>query len=335
MEETQEITFDFDLTSPEWRPQLTTSVSTVSTMQPPTEKPELDTTVSNSVQLCILCPSQVTHEGFQYTRNRQPTVSVPKFESATTKISAYYKCKCSRSTKGNNCSATLSVEVIVDAITLEPVDTVEGSTTNTFRGNHVCAQDKNRVVLSDGITDLREEMDEAVRQKGREYGTSRTVHSIAVEVFEEYKALEGTMGVLSDINHLENVINAQRQKENSSALAIYQMPSVNCASDDKRAFLQFDLRYTSTNTGILNHAIGWAHPDLINYVKHGRVNLFSDATFWAATKDFLQCLILMVYLKAVDMFVPIWYVLMTCKDEVQHIKKNNNNHILIHIFHIQ
>lgn len=146
---------------------------------------------------------------------------------------------------------------------------------------------------------------------------ARTVNSIAVEVFEEYKSKQSTMGVYSDVNRLENVINAQRQKENSSALAIYQSPCINCSANDQRAFLQFDIKYTTSKTGQFNQAIGWAHPDLINYVKHGAVNLFSDATFWAATKDFLQCLILMVYLKAVDMFVPIWYVLMTSKDEVQ------------------
>ena len=75
------------------------------------------------------------------------------------------------------------------------------------------------------------------------------------------------------------------------------------------------MRFTTPKTGDFNRAVGWAHPDLINYTKHGSVALFSDATFKAAPTGFLQCLILMVYLKAVDMFVPIWYVLMTCKDE--------------------
>jgi hypothetical protein len=65
----------------------------------------------------------------------------------------------------------------------------------------------------------------------------------------------------------------------------------------------------------LEKIIGWGHPDLIFLTKYGPVNLFADCTFKVVPKGFSQCLILMIYTSATDVYVPIFLVLLQSKHE--------------------
>ena len=231
--------------------------------------------------------------------------------------SCYYKCKHSRRVATGKCAASLSLQVDVNGKEDLSLATHESNTRYQLNGNHTCGQDSKSVVGSSGIVDYRPVMENEVRKKATQYGMSKPIQTIAVEVYDEFNANKSTMATLSTVNHMKDIIKTMRQEESSSELAIYQSPAFHCSDTDQRPILQFDLRYITPNQKDqpLQRAIGWAHPDIINLVKHGPVALFCDATFRAAVKGFLQCLIIMVYLRAVDMFVPIWYTLMTCKDE--------------------
>lgn len=85
---------------------------------------------------------------------------------------------------------------------------------------------------------------------------------------------------------------------------------------DGRYFLQFDITVNLAGEGkSLERFIGWAHPQLKYQLLDPRVNLFIDATFKTTPcpKEFSQTLILMYYDWKADLYIPVYYVLMTSK----------------------
>lgn len=77
------------------------------------------------------------------------------------------------------------------------------------------------------------------------------------------------------------------------------------------AFLQFAL--TVNIDGELQTILGWGHPQLINLLKNGKVNLFVDCTFKVVPKGFTQLMILMMYHPGSEMYVPVFFVLLQSK----------------------
>lgn len=92
--------------------------------------------------------------------------------------------------------------------------------------------------------------------------------------------------------------------------------SVRCVSDkDPRSFLQFSVAYpTQTTTGI-HRMIGFGHPDLGLILRYPKITLFIDGTFSVVPKPFSQCLIVMAFEPAVNLYVPICYVLAQGKSQ--------------------
>lgn len=310
--------FDFDLSSPTTESKI---ICIDCDPSPQTSKAHKSTRAD---VLNTLCPSSITYKGFQFTRNGVPRVVESKSQSEALRnhyVTAYYKCKHSRSVAKGNCKASLSLQVDVDIDEYTDNITIATHVDNSrykVKDAHSCGQDYKSVVGSSGVENFIPVMEDAVRTRALEVGLSKPALTIARQVYEEFEGKQNDkMARLASVHHLKDVINSTRQEENSNEMAIYQSPTINCSDTDPRKILLFDMRYTSPNQKDqpLQRAIGWGNPDLINLVKHGPVALFCDATFRAAVKGFLQCLIIMVYLKAVDMFVPIWYTLMTCKDE--------------------
>jgi hypothetical protein len=82
---------------------------------------------------------------------------------------------------------------------------------------------------------------------------------------------------------------------------------------DARLFLQFNLNVNIDNE--LQKVIGWAHPDLIFLTGHGRCNVFLDCTFKVVPKGFSQLLIVMIFSKAHNYYVPVYYILLQSKKE--------------------
>jgi len=93
--------------------------------------------------------------------------------------------------------------------------------------------------------------------------------------------------------------------------------------NDERNFFQFLLMIpvqiksgNNPNNTEIQKIIGWAHPDLMFQMKHGKVNLFIDCTFKCCPRGFSQCLIMMMYSSAYDTYLPVFYVLMESKCEL-------------------
>jgi hypothetical protein len=64
--------------------------------------------------------------------------------------------------------------------------------------------------------------------------------------------------------------------------------------------------------------VGWAHPSLICLLQVNRLELFIDATFRSVPSPFYQCLIVMTKDGKTNVFVPVFYVLMSGKTERQY-----------------
>ncbi|ETO79325.1 hypothetical protein F444_05956 [Phytophthora nicotianae P1976] len=85
-------------------------------------------------------------------------------------------------------------------------------------------------------------------------------------------------------------------------------PSVRCVSDkDPRSFLQFSVVYLTHATTGIHRMIGFGHPDLSLIQRYPKITLFIDGTFSVVTKPFSQCLIVMAFEPAINLYVPIWY----------------------------
>ncbi|ETI50576.1 hypothetical protein F443_05902 [Phytophthora nicotianae P1569] len=84
-------------------------------------------------------------------------------------------------------------------------------------------------------------------------------------------------------------------------------PSVRCVSDkDPRSFLQFSVVYLTHATTGIHRMIGFGHPDLSLIQRYPKITLFIDGTFSVVTKPFSQCLIVMAFEPAINLYVPIW-----------------------------
>ncbi|ETK73572.1 hypothetical protein L915_19514, partial [Phytophthora nicotianae] len=89
-----------------------------------------------------------------------------------------------------------------------------------------------------------------------------------------------------------------------------------CASDmDPRAFLQFSVAHPTPSTTGMLQMIDLSHPDLGRILRYPKITLFMDGTFSVVSKPFSQCLIVMAYEPAVDLYLPICYVLVQNKSQ--------------------
>ncbi|RLN96227.1 hypothetical protein BBJ28_00025031 [Nothophytophthora sp. Chile5] len=94
--------------------------------------------------------------------------------------------------------------------------------------------------------------------------------------------------------------------------AIEDEPARFVSKEDSRAFLQFNTGYSLAKA--YRRIIGFAHPDLMRLMRYDGVTLFIDATFKVTPKPFYQTLIVMVYDRAHDLYLPCFYILMEAKD---------------------
>lgn len=82
---------------------------------------------------------------------------------------------------------------------------------------------------------------------------------------------------------------------------------------DDRPFLQFNT--LRSIEGKLTRLVGFAHPDLLFYLKYPQLSLFLDGTFKTAPAPFYQCLVFLIYDKALNLYFPAFYVLLPNKTQ--------------------
>jgi hypothetical protein len=98
--------------------------------------------------------------------------------------------------------------------------------------------------------------------------------------------------------------------------AISKHPMSSCGPDDLRPFLQWKLIVNIDGTQEYN--VGFGNPDNIHLAKFARVHVFIDCTFKCVPKGFTQCMILMIYSPATQMYVPIFWTLLQSKKQAAY-----------------
>ena len=81
--------------------------------------------------------------------------------------------------------------------------------------------------------------------------------------------------------------------------------------DERAPFLAFN---TPVYEGILQHRItGWGHPGLYKLLKSPNVHIFIDGTFRIVPNPYSQLLVVMIRDYPTDLYLPVFYILMTGK----------------------
>lgn len=323
------VTFDFShmldsspFQSPSESP--TVSLSTNESIESPSQSittVSMDTCKSCSGRLIVeLCPTQLTVNGFKLTINHKKLNSLggdfgkgsdncPNISNDET---AYIHCLyyCSLRRGKSKCQFKLTTHTLGSDYT---------DVNRKSMGVHTCGQDNKAVVSSSGTYNYAHEMEAKALEYQNVIGPAESTTRIAEKVYKEYQKLsEGSLCNLATIERMKVVLKTARCASNKDALLMYQQPMIQC-HQDARNFLQFDQRFTrnsqrSNCDGELARVTGYADPGLIAQVWGGPVDLFADATFRVVPSDYYQLFILMAYLRRWNMFVPIWYVLMSHKE---------------------
>jgi hypothetical protein len=82
---------------------------------------------------------------------------------------------------------------------------------------------------------------------------------------------------------------------------------------DRRPFLQFNVSETNDH-GKVRRMLGFGRPDLARILRHPRCTVFIDGKLKMAPPGFAQCLIVMCYDPSMDLYIPVFYVLVDGKD---------------------
>jgi hypothetical protein len=90
-------------------------------------------------------------------------------------------------------------------------------------------------------------------------------------------------------------------------------PSSVMSETDGRPSTQFSCAYA--HKGKMSSLLGFAHPSLVKLLKYKGITLFVDGAFKVTPAPFAQCVIIMLYDQATELYMPIFYVLTTARDE--------------------
>lgn len=115
------------------------------------------------------------------------------------------------------------------------------------------------------------------------------------------------------INQLERMVYVARAKQFANTEGLIRSFPLNICGPEANPFLHFFLEIPGSKGGF-EKIIGWGLPDLIHEAKYEGVHLFIDATFKCCPIGFTQCLIFMVYNFPTDMYLPVFFTLMTRKE---------------------
>jgi len=175
-----------------------------------------------------------------------------------------------------------------------------------------------KAIEIDGITDYTGEMRQMVEQKAVDEPGKRA-SQMARDILSYFQ--QKTMGTackLLDTKQIQAQIYRVRDKEFGNWEGILNSFPMNAVSEqDDRPFLQWN--NWANIGGTHQKSIGLGHPDIQFELSHSdRNHLFLDATFAVCPRGFSQLFIVMAYLSAYDLYVPVYFILMQTKDKATY-----------------
>lgn len=228
-----------------------------------------------------------------------------------------YRCSIYRSRQGNGCKSTLRVTYNAKAEQKITVDASLAAHTCQQTISYTPVNEASRCLPCNGVHDARSEM----RAKCEELALSELEKSSIVIANEVLAAMASkytnTPYEGLRVDQLKSLVQRTRRDEFADwEGVITSFPLANCANDDERLFLQFNVNVNVDQK--LQKLVGFAHADLLCNLKHGPVHLFVNCTFSCVPKGFTQCLVIMAHDKSTSMYIPIFYVLMQSKKEIAY-----------------
>ncbi|RLN93607.1 hypothetical protein BBJ28_00020343 [Nothophytophthora sp. Chile5] len=128
----------------------------------------------------------------------------------------------------------------------------------------------------------------------------------------------GDLGSLKLLHHNTrmNLVNRLRKEATDGdvfrALVTDHYRCVSVA--DKRNFVQFNMSIAMARSSQHRRTGAFEHPDLIRQKCQPGVTVFIDVTFGVTPQPFTQTIIIMMYDKIHDCYVPCLYILVDCKE---------------------
>ena len=212
---------------------------------------------------------------------------------------AYYVCKHHRSKK---CKARYHWNMATD----------QG---NTVGDPHIC----NLCHTYGNIIEIAEEMKTYIAENIYDHA-GKPPRKAAIDIYnffaEKYKGQ--TIGNPLTIAQTTSAVVRARCGEAQGDLKITMPPLSMVSSLDSRLYVQFDKKVNlqSHNENKYSRIIGLAHPANIHLAAHGPLPGFIDGTFYVCPAEFSQMLIIVMYSKAHDTYVPVWRILITGGTEI-------------------
>ena len=121
---------------------------------------------------------------------------------------------------------------------------------------------------------------------------------------------------LTDNQVMSRVRNVRLQIQGSDWLWSIENSELARMRNSYKFFLQFNCTIaddTNEQTTI-ERIIGFGNPYLFYYLSNAK-SVYIDATFLIAPKPFYQCLVIMIFEKTLQVYLPILYILMTNKSQ--------------------
>jgi hypothetical protein len=257
------------------------------TNQTPSKKPQHKSTKRSCKPKSTTRPSKskstvLYHLGFAYTHGWTSTKK------------RVYRCSVYRRTA---CKARLVIRP--DVFGYELVN------------EHIC---RHSIDSDDEVVDVTREM--------KTFVDSLAVSNLSVPSMEVWAEVSATFypadGVirrgLTEEQVVSRVYRVRRKHYGGHMLGMIEVPPLSMVEDKNLNFLQFHIsRPNEDPFKRPDRVIGWAHPELRSKMMYNSVSLFIDGTFRCVPVEFKQCVIVMVYDRVSELFVPVYFVLCTGK----------------------
>jgi hypothetical protein len=125
-------------------------------------------------------------------------------------------------------------------------------------------------------------------------------------------------------NSMENLVRNTRTKQFQSLDEVIFSPALRTCLKSDRNFILFDTKIfiesASSKKSTLSEdqkyqrMIGWGHFELMHLMRYD-AHYFIDCTFKCVPKNFVQCMIIMIFDEGTQLYVPIFYILLQSKFE--------------------